>query len=83
MHLLYLFLDCTINNRALNHYNIMALNHYNGMIEGMDTVLAVILKSGSAYPRSPIGATGSSGGSSRSVSPTEGTTRRDYYGVGL
>ena len=57
-------------NRTLNHYNIMALNHYNGMIEGVDTALAVVLNSGSVYSTVPFGATGSS----RSVSPTEETT---------
>ena len=57
-------------NRTLNHYNIMALNHFNGMIEGVDTALAVVLNSGSVYSTVPFGATGSS----RSVSPTEETT---------
>ena len=50
------------------------LTRYNGMIEGVDTALAVVLNSGPGYPSSPTGAMGSSGGSSMSSSPAERTT---------
>ena len=50
------------------------LTRYNGNIKGMDTALSVVHNSIPGYPNSLTGAMGSSGGSSMSNSPAEGTT---------